>query len=290
MLFTNYLTVNEQDTKWGLTIHTVGFQEVAPHSVYPPRDRNHTSKHMFNPEKGRILDEYQLIYIVDGEGVFESASYTKRRIKAGDIFLLFPGEWHTYSPNNETGWKEYWIGFKGHNMDDHVKTGFFTKKQPVYNIGYNDNIINLYTNAITIANEQKKHFQQLLAGIVNLIVGMTFSLHENRKSTNDNEQQIIDKARIFMQEKMETDLQMPEVAQHLNMSYSSFRHLFKKYTGLSPTQYFINMKIHLAKRMLQNSVTSIKEISYLLNFETPEYFAKLFKKKTGMSPTEFRNA
>lgn len=290
MHFTNYLTVNELDTEWGLTIHTVGYQDVTPYSVYPPTDRNHRGEHMFNPEKGRILDEYQLIYIVDGGGTFESTSCTKKQIKPGDIFLLFPGEWHTYSPHKETGWKEYWIGFKGANMDDHVKSGFFEKEHPVYNIGYNDSIINLYNNAISIANEQKKHFQQLLAGIVNLIVGMTFSLHENRKLRNNDDQQIIDKARIFMQERIETDLQMPEVAKHLNMSYSSFRHLFKKYTGLSPTQYFINLKIHLAKRMLQNSNTSIKEISYILNFETQEYFAKLFKKKTGMSPTEFRNA
>ena len=290
MLSTNYLTINEQDTKWGLTINTVGYQDVAPNSAYPPRDRNHTKKHMFNPEKGRILDEYQLIYIVDGSGTFESTCCTKRQIKAGDIFLLFPGEWHTYSPSKETGWKEYWIGFKGHNMDDHVKSGFFKKEQPVYNIGYDDTIISLYNNAITIANEQKKHFQQLLAGIVNLIVGMTFSLHENKKLKNDDSQHIIDKARIYMQERIETDLQMPQVAEYLNMSYSSFRHLFKKYTGLSPTQYFINLKLHLAKRMLQNSTTSIKEISYLLNFETPEYFAKLFKKKIGMSPTEFRNS
>lgn len=290
MLSTNYLTINEQDTKWGLTINTVGYQDVAPNSVYPPRDRNHESKHMFNPEKGRILDEYQLIYIVDGSGTFESTCCTKRQIKAGDIFLLFPGEWHTYSPNQETGWKEYWIGFKGHNMDDHVEAGFFKKEQPVYNIGYDDSIITLYNNAITIAHEQKKHFQQLLAGIVNHIVGMTFSLHENKKMKNDDSQHIIDKARIYMQERIETDLQMPQVAEYLNMSYSSFRHLFKKYTGLSPTQYFINLKLHLAKRMLQNSTTSIKEISYLLNFETPEYFAKLFKKKIGMSPTEFRNS
>jgi AraC-like DNA-binding protein len=119
---------------------------------------------------------------------------------------------------------------------------------------------------------------------------MTFSLHENKKMKNDDSQHIIDKARIYMQERIETDLQMPQVAEYLNMSYSSFRHLFKKYTGLSPTQYFINLKLHLAKRMLQNSTTSIKEISYLLNFETPEYFAKLFKKKIGMSPTEFRNS
>ena len=290
MLSTNYLTVNEQDTQWGLTIHTVGYQDVTPYSVYPPRDRNHTSKHMFNPEKGRILDEYQLIYIIDGSGTFESTSCNKKQIKAGDMFLLFPGEWHTYSPNKDTGWKEYWIGFKGNNMDDRVQSGFFQKEDPVYYIGYNEQIVNLYSNAIAIAKEQKKHFQQLLAGIVSLIVGMTFSVYENRKLTNDDAQQIIDKARIFMQDRMDTDIQMPEVAQYLNMSYSSFRHLFKKYTGLSPTQYFINLKIHLAKRMLQNSTTSIKEISYLLNFETPEYFAKIFRKKTGMSPTEFRNA
>ena len=179
MIFTNYLTVNEQDTAWGLTINTVGYQEVAPHSVYPPRDRNHPKKHMFNPEKGRILDEYQLIYIVDGSGTFEAASCGKTQIKAGDVFLLFPGEWHTYSPNKETGWKEYWIGFKGYNMDDRVQSGFFKKEHPVYNIGFNDTIINLYNNAITIAYEQKKHFQQQVMTPLPHQQTLTFSFYHD---------------------------------------------------------------------------------------------------------------
>ncbi|MCI6427570.1 MAG: helix-turn-helix domain-containing protein [Rikenellaceae bacterium] len=33
----------------------------------------------------------------------------------------------------------------------------------------------------------------------------------------------------------------------------------------------------------------LKEISIILQFENPEYFATQFKKKTGISPTEFRN-
>ena len=78
MLSTNYLTVNELDTEWGLTVHSIGYQEIKPHTIYPPRDRNHSTEHMFNPEKGRILDEYQLIYIVDGQGVFESRSCPRR--------------------------------------------------------------------------------------------------------------------------------------------------------------------------------------------------------------------
>lgn len=290
MLSTTYLTINELDTEWGLTVHSIGYQEIKPHTSYPPKDRNHSTEHMFNPQKGRILDEYQLVYIVDGQGVFESTSCPRTTVKAGDIFLLFPGEWHTYTPNIHTGWKEYWIGFKGPNMDRRVSSGFFHKDDPIYNIGYSEPVIELYRNAISVAKEQRKYFQQLLAGIVNLIVGMAFSMHENKKLKDSGEQKIIDKARMYMLERIKTDLEMPEVAQHLNMSYSSFRHIFKRYIGISPAQYFINLKIHEAKVMLRVPSMSIKEISYILNFETPEYFAKLFKKKTGMSPTEFRKA
>ena len=92
-----------------------------------------------------------------------------------------------------------------------------------------------------------------------------------------------------MQASVETDLRMPEVAEHVGVNYTSFRNLFKQYTGLSPAQYFINLKIHRAKEMLRSTSASIKEISIILQFENPEYFATQFKKKTGISPTEFRN-
>lgn len=62
-----------------------------------------------------------MLYITEGEGTFRSSHQSETRIKEGDIFLLFPGERHSYHPNPETGWKSYWIGFKGKNVDDRVK-------------------------------------------------------------------------------------------------------------------------------------------------------------------------
>ena len=111
----------------------------------------------------------------------------------------------------------------------------------------------------------------------------------NRLLQHDNgTAQLIDKAKAFLQESVETEISMPEVAEHLNISYTKFRRLFKEYTGQSPAQYFINLRIHRAKEMLRGSSIPIKEISYMLHFETPEYFATLFKKRTGQSPTDFR--
>lgn len=72
------------------------------------------------------------------------------------------------------------------------------------------------------------------------------------------------------------------------MSYSYFRKLFKEYTGLSPASYFLDIKLQRAKDLLCKTQLSVKEIAYMLNFDSPDYFCTLFKKKTGKRPGDFR--
>ena len=118
-----YLTINPSDQKWGLTTHSVGHQVISENEAYPPQV--HPTRYLFNIENGRILNEYQLLYITKGRGMFSSESSGRSQVKEGYMFLLFPGEWHTYRPDPETGWNEYWIGFDGRIMDEWVKDGFF---------------------------------------------------------------------------------------------------------------------------------------------------------------------
>lgn len=286
MLPIKYIAQTERDEEWGLTVCSVGYQKIMPNEEYPPM--THNLEYIFTPEKGRVINEYQLLYIAEGRGTLTTASAGRYSINEGDIFLIFPGEWHTYSPNPETGWKEYWIGFKGINIDSRVSAGFFSKHSPIYRVGYNDTLISLFKEAIQVAKKQEKHFQQLLAGIVNYMLGLAFSIDSNKKLKNSMNLELVNRARAFMQENIETNIEMPEIADHLIISYSSFRHIFKQYTGIAPSQYYLNLKIQRAKDMLKSSSASIKEISYILHFDTPEYFTKLFKKKTGLTPSQFR--
>jgi AraC-like DNA-binding protein len=281
-----YITQNDRDEQWGLTVCSVGYQKCLPGESYPCG--NHNQEYLFQPEKGRILCEYQLLYVAEGEGTLETRTAGKKNVSAGDMFLIHPGEWHTYAPDPEKGWKEYWIGFSGINVDSRVAAGFLSLECPLYNIGYNETVIELYREAIRVAKKQEKYFQQLLAGIVNHLLGLMFMISSNRAQNNTSIPRLMDKARAYMQESVESQLEMPDVAEYLNMGYSSFRHEFKKYTGLSPAQYYINLKIHRAKEILRSSNTSIKEIAFMLHFDSPEYFTTLFKKKTGMNPTKFR--
>ncbi|MQO98716.1 AraC family transcriptional regulator, partial [Prevotella copri] len=240
--------------------------------------------------KGRILDEYQLLYQPEGEGVFCSAHLPETKIKAGDIFLLFPGEWHSYHPSGTKGWKSYWIGFKGKNIDDRVKAGFLSPEKPIYHVGYSNEIIALYEEAYKTAQEEVAFAQQTMAGIVNHLIGKMYSLERNIVLSKDTKHvDMINKARLRIRESLEDTLTIQEIAQELGISYSSFRKLFKEHTGFAPALYQQNLKLQRAKELLSTTDESIKEIAYRLNFESPDYFSAKFKIQTGMKPSDFRN-
>ncbi len=61
-------------------------------------------------------------------------------------------------------------------MDSKVSSGFFSVERPLYHVGYNEFIVNLYDEAIRAAIRQEPHFQQLLAGIVNHLLGIELTV------------------------------------------------------------------------------------------------------------------
>ena len=288
MQTSKYLLATERDAEWGLTISTVGHEEIVPNESYPTK--GHADGYYFDLSKGRTLDEYQLLYQPEGEGVFQSAHISETPIKAGDIFLLFPGEWHTYHPLPNKGWKSYWIGFKGKNIDDRVKAGFLSPEKPIYHVGFSNEILGLFDEAFKTAQEEAAYSQQTLAGIVNHLIGLMYSLERNIILNKDSKHvDMINKARLRIRESLEGSLTIQEIAQDLGISYSSFRKLFKEYTGIAPAMYQQTLRLQRAKELLSTTDESIKEIAYRLNFESPDYFSAKFKSQTGLKPSDFRN-
>lgn len=283
-----YIVENERDLLWGLSVCSVGFEEIAPGAPYPTQE--HASGYYFIPQRGRVLQEYQLIYIPEGRGTLTTGSVRSLPLEAGSMFLLFPGEWHTYHPDEATGWKQYWIGFKGIHIDNRVEHGFLSKEHPLFRVGCNEEIVRLYRQAIDIAHREEAHFQQMLAGITNYLLGLMYSLDRNSHFNENREVvELINRARICMREEVESDLSVQDVASRIGMSYSLFRKQFKEYTGLSPALYFQDIKLQRAKELLRTTTLSIKEIAYTLHFESADYFSTQFKKKAGCKPSEFRN-
>lgn len=283
-----YIIENERDRLWGLTVTTVGYERIAPGDPYP--SDCHLDSYSFSPDKGRVLQEYQLVYVTEGRGVFRSAATGTVTVGAGTIFLLFPDQWHTYRPDPATGWAHYWIGFKGMNMDARVANGFLDVRHPVFHAGTDDEIVRMYCKAIDVADRRMANFQQLLAGIANYLIGLTYTIDRNIRLEQDPVAVgQIDQARMLMHDNIESRLTIQDIAARVGIGYSSFRRNFKRYTGMSPAAYFQDLKLQRARDLLRTTDLPVKEISYRLNFDSPDYFSTLFRRKTGRTPSGFRS-
>ncbi|MCR5071841.1 MAG: AraC family transcriptional regulator [Bacteroidales bacterium] len=279
-----YLVAGPNDLLWGAAVHSVGMQDVAPGVAYPPS--SHPSRYLFSEERGRVLDEYQLLYITRGSGSFRSASLPGPvPLHQGYFFLLFPGEWHSYRPDTECGWKEYWIGFTGSQAEAWEKDGFFSRKHPIWNAGVHSDIVQLYDAAVRAASEQKSGFQQYLGGLVAHL--MSLARFYGRNEAFSEVEDLINRAKILMTEEYRS-IGAQDVAQRLYMSYSNFRKTFKEYTGLSPAKYIQQVKISKVKEALTNRSLPIKEIAFEAGYENYDYFFTSFRRLTGMTPAEYR--
>ena len=280
-----YLAVNRNDLQWGLAVNSVGSQIVAPGQPYPPT--GHPSRYLFTEEHGRILNEYQLLYITEGQGVFRSATLTHPvTITSGHLFLLFPGEWHTYRPDPATGWKEYWIGMEGPLAETWIRKGFFSPEKPVFHVGLHDEIVNLYEEAIQVASDQASGFQQRLMGIVTHLMGL--GVYYSRMETFSEVGDLINRAKIIVSEQYRT-IGPEELATQLCMGYSNFRKIFKEYTGFSPAKYIQEVRFAKVKEDLTNCTLPVKQVAFENGFENYDYFFTAFRRITGMTPIAYRD-
>lgn len=81
---------------------------------------------------------------------------------------------------------------------------------------------------------------------------------------------------------------LDQLAALANLSKFHFHRLFKSATGVSPSQYQINLRVNMAQRLLRETKKSVMDVALEVGYANPGHFAKLFRRTTGLSPTDYR--
>ena len=73
------------------------------------------------------------------------------------------------------------------------------------------------------------------------------------------------------------------------MNYAQFRRMFKGYTGTSPAQFQMEVRLAKAEELLTSTIIPITEIAKVLGFSDTAQFSSFFRKRKGMTARDFRN-
>ena len=91
-------------------------------------------------------------------------------------------------------------------------------------------------------------------------------------------------ARQYLEMHYRQKLSVEALAAACSCSVSHFYRLFRAYTGVSPYQYLLRLRIEHGRRLLEQEDYSVKYVSYAVGFSAPNHFIRYFKQQTGFTP------
>ncbi len=163
---------------------------------------------------------------------------------------------------------------------------------------YTDRLNDAYLKKMNRSKSAPFACEQIIKNCIELLlISLVRSLNEKDygkekiglNSTADN---IVENIINILKEMLSSakNVSLDEISYRLNFSKSYIKSAFKKKTGYSIIQYYINMKIDSAKKLLSQQKYTVSEISDMLGFSSVYYFSRQFKEQTDMSPTEYINS
>lgn len=273
---------------WGVRAIDVGYTVIPPKTVYPPQ--HHPDAYLFEWERGRIFSEYQFLAVTRGRGEIETASAGHLDVNAGDIFVLFPGEWHRFRPRFETGWNECWVGFDG-DYAKHLMQAFFPPQSPLLRGAATPEINRLMRR---IAKRYKAASAQATPLLASDIIALITRLVLRTRSAASPEQQAnqskLALARNWLLEHAFEPIDPARLCEAAGMGYSALRKAFKTETGYAPHGYVLEIRLNRAKALLRQTDMTVTQIAAESGFSSVFYFTRFFTRRMGCAPGIWREA
>lgn len=109
------------------------------------------------------------------------------------------------------------------------------------------------------------------------------------ENANINSKDIVTRGIAFIDEHFTENITLNDIADSLGISPIYFHQMFSRAMGrTTPSNYILNKRINLAKKLLITSTLTLAEIAYQTGFSSQSYFGQVFKRKTNMTPHEYR--
>ncbi len=230
-----------------------GFQSCKPSHSYGPAVRSHWLIH----------------YVVSGKGDFRTDKRTYA-LKAGDAFVIRPYEETYYEADREDPWEYVWIGF--------TCDGPLPIELPeVINCPGTKRV---FDDMKRCADRSGGKSAYLCGKIWEL-----FSLWLDNDPAPARD--YVDQAMDYIHAEYMTGISIQDIADRLRLDRTYFSVLFKRKTGLSPSQYLIRYRMQQAAYLLTEKHTSVSVAAYSVGYSDIYTFSKIFKKHFSVSPREY---
>ena len=231
--------------------------------------------------------DYQLIYVANGCVHFYFDD-KEQIVEKGHVVLFRPGESQIYYVYPKEHGEFFWVHFTGSDVELLLKEWGIPHGRAVFWAGVASDIRSMYCQMIRELQTKGTHYEKILRmTLQHLFLLMNRHLTETPHEDAAFQGEIIQAIGWFERHWREP-ISIEDYAARNRLTPYWFRQKFKAYTGTTPAQYVINLRITNAMNLMENTDYNIEQIAEAVGYDNPSYFRRLFRKHTGMSPSEYK--
>jgi AraC-like DNA-binding protein len=230
---------------------------------------------------------FNLHVVISGKGYLK----TKNEVyvlQQGDSFLYFPSEEQHYYSDRENPWEVVWVHFSGNYLKEFfIEKGFHLSNVWTLKLWNNIKtaIENLLEEAEKFAILHPSTLSTLTYGVISEFISQAEALNVTKGDIYHRIVGILP----TMRELSSKPFELKYWAEELNISTYYFCKMFKKTTGMSPTNFVMLCRLQKSKQLLMEKKDwTVKQIALECGYPSISYFGKIFLENEGLTPAEYR--
>ena len=236
-----------------------------------------------------IRQEYLIHCVLSGSGTFTSDNNTYD-LKPGSLFIIYPDTLVSYKSNEWDPFHFSWFSFKGEECNDIVNELGFTKDKCVIQSNSILQIHETIEQCIKLLDEKIKvdHYK-IDSYLYELFSIIANDINSESKYIYKIQEEHVQKAASYIKMNYMQQINVLDVSAFTSLERTYISKIFKQYKNMSIRDYISKTRIEQAKKLLERTNLSSKQISNYVGFKDECYFSRLFKKTTKLTPQQYRD-
>ena len=212
------------------------------------------------------------------------------QLRAGQGFLISPGQITTYVADDRNPWEYCWLEFDGLRAKESLEITGLSVNHPVYDPVHHEFEEKMRDEMLYIVRNKKEAPLHIIGHLYLFIDALIRSVRDYKPSAGKMKDYYIKEALAFIEHNYMNDISVEDMAESLSLNRSYFGKIFKEAVGKSPQEFLICYRMIKAAELLKLTHYSINEIGYAVGYPNQLHFSRAFKNVYGASPRKWRNA